>query len=164
MEPLDTVENYMIMLAYDDGMISHYKKRLEVGDFINGIDWTKVKRFAVEPVEPLAKWELELLGCVAEEEAAKLDDIANIPVNRSELMGTFKDLEEWKVIEALPIRSFEINRHGDIRHRASKRLMEQEFDIDQCRYRTILKINGVEFTIDSRRMADELWTEATRAS
>jgi len=106
----------------------------------------KVEWLDVAPLHPtLTREELQMLSAASPEE-----------------IDTTPTVEEWIVIESLPIRSFEINRHGDIRHRASKRLMEQEFDIDQKAYRTILKINGTDYTIDSRRMADGIWNGAQR--
>ena len=163
MEPQVTAEHYKITLTDDNGPVVYYKERLEVGDFINGINWAHVRHFSVEPVEPLADWELELLGCVVEEATVKK---ASLSRDELQMLSAVEHepVDFWKTIESLPIRSFEINRAGDVRHRASKRLMEQEFDIDQMAYRTILKINGVEFTIDSRRMADTMWKEEVDAS
>lgn len=203
MEPQVTTENYMVTLTDDHGMYSHYKSRLEVGDFINGINWGHTRRFAVEPVEQLAEWELELLEAANSEVAQRsLQEILSDPntpspwssrnrisangtvtykkqrvaeemkaleLSQEEVAGTEEVtevlaasgyIEEWKVLDCLPIDSFEINFAGDIRHRRSKALMPQEFDIDHCAYRTVFKINGKSYSVFGTAVARKMWEES----
>lgn len=69
------------------------------------------------------------------------------------------EVVEWRTLEALPVRSFEINKQGTIRHRATERVMQQEFDIDQRAWRTALVINGQTKSVDGKRVADAMWRD-----
>lgn len=161
MEPQIMVEHYKIDLTDDHAKVVYYKERLEVGDFINDINWAHVRHFSVEPVEPLAEWELELLNS-ATAEAETIDIVERNADGDITARGYDQVVsqveEEWRVIEALPIRSFEINRDGVIRHRASKRVMDAfHFDIDQNAYRTDLIVNGQEFSVYGPSLAKAMW-------
>ena len=159
MEPQVTAEQYLIRLTDDHGTVAYYKERLEVGDFINGINWEHVRHFSVEPVEPLADWELELLGCSREEPTASTNEVLEVLDRYAAKDG------DWRVIESLPIRSFEINSFGVIRHRASKRVIDNlYFDIDALVYQTQLHINGQEFRINGPKLAEAMWKEEVDAS
>jgi hypothetical protein len=94
------------------------------------------------PPKPLTREELQMLSAAGPEE-----------------IDTTPTQEEWHLIEenGLPTKSFEINREGSIRNKYTKRIVEPRFDIDFGTYRVELNINGAEFSLDGRSMADDIW-------
>lgn len=65
----------------------------------------------------------------------------------------------WKQLPDIPSKNFEINRDGLIRHKGTKRILEQEYDIDQNAYRSLLIINGNEYSLYGPYIADRLWAK-----
>jgi hypothetical protein len=94
------------------------------------------------PPKPLTREELQMLSAAGPEE-----------------IDTTPTQEEWRLIEGvgLPTRSFEINREGDIRNKYTKRIVEPRFDIDFGAYRVELNINGVEYSLLGKSIADDVW-------
>lgn len=69
--------------------------------------------------------------------------------------------EEWKTIDTLPTKSFEINQRGKIRIKATKKILEPSLDLDSKNYMTVnVKINGLDFYINGPKLAEQLWSRA----
>ena len=64
---------------------------------------------------------------------------------------------EWKMLENLPTKSFEINRAGVIRHKATRKELDIEWDMDQLAWRSCLKINGQDYSLYGKRLAEDMW-------
>lgn len=64
---MSAVNQYTVTLTDENGSVPYVVDRDEVGNFINGINWANVYVFSVEPIEPLAEWELALLNSADEE-------------------------------------------------------------------------------------------------
>ena len=107
--------------------------------------------------EPLADWERELLGgAYAEENKAAVE-------NELELIetGGWGRGEEWKTIDTLPTKNFEVNQRGQVRIKANKKILEPSLDLDSKNYMTVnVKINGLDFYINGPKLAEQMWSRA----
>lgn len=130
---------YKVTLTDEFGSVPYEIARDEVGNFINGINWEHVYTFAVEPIPPMAEWEVELLKVAAE--------VSEVRDN------------EWRPIESLATKSLEINRRGVVRHNRSKRVMHPIFDVDNLNMAVRLKINGQITWINGPKLAETMWRE-----
>lgn len=85
--------------------------------------------------EPLASWEIEIRDAIE------------------------KEANEWRCLgdkEAV-LSSFEINRAGVIRYKATGRVIKPTFNIDFNKERVLLIINGKTYTLDGLQVAELLW-------
>ena len=84
---------------------------------------------------PLADWEKELLW--SEE---------------------VKPEYEWRELDGLPTKSFQINEKGDIRHKVNQKIISPSLDLDSPFYLTVnLLINGINYWVDGPRKAEEIF-------
>jgi hypothetical protein len=138
----EIVKYYEITLTDKYGAVRYTKVRDEVGNFINGIDWDHVLNFSVEPLI-LADWEIELLHA------------GNIEPDTAEVEEVVE--EEWRIIDTLPTKAFEINREGVIRIKVNQKVLNPIFDIDFLEFKVQMVINGMEYWVHGPRLAKEMW-------
>jgi hypothetical protein len=163
------VEHYEVTLTDEYGSVKYVKAREEVADFIRGINWANVYVFSVQPVEPLATWELELLNAGRAYEVRPQPYIESLTREELQMLSaaspedidTTPTEEEWRDLLVIPSKNFEINQLGAIRHKGTKRVMEAVFDIDHNAYRVNLTINGAEFSLFGEGIARSMWEHTT---
>jgi hypothetical protein len=90
----------------------------------------------ITPEPELAQWEIDLLNSAYEE-------------------------EEWRTIEGLPTKSFQVNRRGQIRHMFNQKVIEPSLDLESPYYTSVkLKINGLDFYVNGPKLAEQMWGES----
>lgn len=113
--------------------------------------------------EPLADWEKLLLNSKIDE---SWDDVLEKVLDqhgvaKREVLEKIAPAEEWKTIDTLPTKSFEVNQRGQVRIKTSKKILEPSLDLDSKNYMTVnVKINGLDFYINGPKLAEQLWSRA----
>jgi hypothetical protein len=97
---MSAVNQYTVTLTDENGSVPHIVDRDEVGDFINGINWANTYVFSVEPIEPLAEWELYLLNS-ANEESESFPPTSERPEGSRPLTVRIEIEDPEKALEAL---------------------------------------------------------------
>lgn len=99
--------------------------------------------------EPLADWERELLEGGSPEVVETWEQV----------LGTHAHEDEWRTLEGLPTKSFQINQRGQVRHKFNQKIVEPSLDLESKNYMTVqLKINGLDWFINGPKVAEQMWS------
>lgn len=133
------INSYNVVLTDKHGSVNYEIGRVNLAAFIAGVNWETVTSLTVEPINP----DPEDTHWFSEEVAELMNESAE---------------EEWRTVEKLPTRSFQINQRGDIRHKFNQKVISPSLDLDSAYYMTVhLKINGVDYYVNGPALANEMW-------
>lgn len=80
-------------------------------------------------------------------------------IAKQEVIGSFAPAEEWRTIEGLPTKNFEVSQRGQVRIKTNKKILEPSLDLDSKNYMTVnVKINGLDFYINGPMLAEQMWS------
>jgi hypothetical protein len=129
------------------GLRSNLARIVEPNRFLSDLERDPSKE------EPLADWERNLLEGTVEDYAA-----SDVALCEKFYEATRED--EWRTIEGLPTKSFEVNQRGQIRIKANRKILEPSLDLDSKNYMTVnVKINGLDFYINGPKLAEQMWSK-----
>lgn len=101
---------------------------------------------------------VELVDVASEYPDAFEKAIEQSRIAKQEILGNFAPPEEWRTIEGLPTKSFQINQRGQIRHIYNQKIIEPSLDLNSKYYMTVkLMINGLAYFINGPKLAEEMW-------
>lgn len=79
-------------------------------------------------------------------------------VAKEEALAKLAPPEEWRTIEGIPSKNFEINQKGEVRNRFRKQVIDPHLDLESPYYMNVrLMINSQYWYINGPTLAREMW-------
>jgi hypothetical protein len=154
---------------YDGDMMTNQYLEVDLEFFIPPSSKVLSNQARIKEHE-LADWEKELLKMshLEDEVEVSVKPITEIDweglskltpkIDVQELLGNYTPAEEWRTLEGLPTKSFQINQRGQVRHKFNQKIIEPSLDLDSKNYMTVqLTINGLDWFINGPKVAEQMW-------